>query len=458
MPLTKQRPSVVGLAWADAYAAARDLPTALPPETVPVEDSRGRTLAEPVRAVTPVPAFDSAAMDGYAVAGPGPWTVVGLVLAGPMDRAGREAGSHSMSDKSGIEAVPVAATAHPGARPDTAKATPHPGARPGTTEAAHPGAGPDAADAAAPLVTSAASAVRLRPGTAAEIATGAPVPGNADAVLPYEDCHVGGGVVHGARGPRSHIRRAGDDVRARAVIVPAGETMTATRVAAAVQAGVEHVRVRRRPTVTLLVTGDEVVLGGRPGPGQVRDSFTGIVDAVTARAGGVLHAVRHVRDHPAELAAALDTAGADVVVVSGSSSAGAADHLHALLDERDADWHVRGVACRPGHPQGLAARPGGRWVVSLPGNPYAGLVSVLTLLEPLLNALAGRPPVTLPAVPVSGAAKLVPGAVRIVPVRDGMLLPPGGSAGLAAVAAADALAVLPDHWRDGDPAPRLELP
>ncbi|MDY7085348.1 MAG: molybdopterin-binding protein [Actinomycetota bacterium] len=388
MPLTQRRSSGAGLAWADAYAAARDLPAALPPETVAVETARGRTLAEPVHAVTPVPAFDSAAMDGYVVAGPGPWTVAGLVLAGP-----------------GVTPVPA-----------------------------------------------------LRPGTAVEIATGAPVPANSEAVLPYEDCHVDGGVVHGARGPRSHIRRAGDDVRAKAVIVPVGRTMTATGAAAAVQAGVEHVRVRRRPTVTLLVTGDEVVLGGRPGPGQVRDSFTGIVDAVTTRAGGVLHAVRHVRDHPAELGAALDTAGADVVVVSGSSSAGAADHLHALLDERDADWHVRGVACRPGHPQGLAARPGGCWVVSLPGNPYAGLVSVLTLLEPLLNALAGRPPVTLPAVPVSGAAKLVPGAVRIVPVRDGALLPPGGSAGLAAVAAADALAVLPDDWRDGDPAPRLELP
>ncbi|WP_202997785.1 molybdopterin molybdotransferase MoeA [Paractinoplanes lichenicola] len=384
--MTQQRPPAIGLAWADAYAAARDLPTALPAETCAPEDAHGRTLAEPLLAAAPVPAFDAAAMDGYAVAGPGPWQVAGLILAGTPDPA------------------------------------------------------------------------LLAAGTAAEIATGAPVPANTEAVLPYEDCHVDGATVHGARGPRTHIRRAGDDVEPGALIVPAGRTLTATRVAAAVQAGVEQVRVHRRPSVTLLVTGDEVVLAGRPGPGQVRDSFTGIVAAVTTRAGGALEHSRHVGDNPAELRKALDRADTDVIVVSGSSSAGAADHLHALLDERGAEWHVRGVASRPGHPQALASLPGGRWVVSLPGNPYAGMVSTLTLLEPLLGTLAGRPPATLPAVPVTGSAKLMPGGVRIAPQRNGVLLPPGGSAGLAAVADADSLAVLSDNWTEGDPAPQLIMP
>ncbi|GAB2605076.1 molybdopterin molybdenumtransferase MoeA [Paractinoplanes abujensis] len=386
MPVTQQRPPVAGLAWADAYAAARDRPTPLPAETCAPEDSQGRTLAEPVLAVAPVPAFDAAAMDGYAVAGAGPWRVAGLILAG--------------APEAGLIAA----------------------------------------------------------GRAAEIATGAPVPANTEAVLPYEDCHVDGSLLHGARGPRTHIRRAGDDVRPGTLIVPAGRVMTATRIAAVVQAGVERIRVHRRPEVTLLVTGDEVVLTGRPGPGQVRDSFTGIVDAVTMRAGGTLHTARLVGDHPADLGEALDRAATEVVVVSGSSSAGAADHLHALLGERGAEWHVRGVASRPGHPQALASLPGGRWVVSLPGNPYAGMVSILTLLEPLLRTLAGRPPATLPRMPVTGTARLMAGGVRIAPQRDGVLLPPGGSAGLTSVADADSLAVLPDDWASGDPAWQLTVP
>ncbi|SNY69245.1 molybdopterin molybdotransferase MoeA [Paractinoplanes atraurantiacus] len=377
------------MGWFEAYVIATTTPKPLAAASVAVEAAAGCVLAAPVEAVRPVPAFDTAAMDGYAVAGPGPWTVTGQLLAGVADTG------------------PLAA------------------------------------------------------GTAVEIATGAVVPEGTGAVLPYEDSVLGDGIVSGRLGARAHIRRAGDDVRPGDVLVPAGRTVNATIVAAAVQAGVERLSAHRRPTVTLLVTGDEVIDSGVPGPGQVRDSFTGLVTAVSVRAGAEPVVRRHVRDVAALLEAELADARTDVVVVSGSSSAGAADHLHGVLGRLGATWHVRGVACRPGHPQALAELPDGRWVVSLPGNPYAGLVAALTLLEPLLTALGGRPPVALPEVAVGGRAKLMPGGVRIVPVhRD-----PGwriaaetSSAGLHAAAGADALAVLPETWTDGDPAPILAVP
>jgi molybdopterin molybdotransferase len=294
-----------------------------------------------------------------------------------------------------------------------------------------------------------------------EIATGAIVPGGTIAVLPYEDCHRNGPAVTGRIGAREHIRRAGQDLRAGVEIVPAGRRVTATIAAAAVQAGVDLLPVHRPPVVTLLITGDEVITRGTPGPGQVRDSFTGLVGAVTARVGGRLHTSRHLGDDPDVLRAALDTAAGEVVVVSGASSAGVADHLHTVLTAERANWLVHGVACRPGHPQGLAELPDGRWVVSLPGNPFAGLVAALTLLEPLLHALAGRPPLPQPQAPVHGTVKLMPGGFRIVPVRheDGWRITAGtGSASLHAVAAADALAVLPADWTDGGPAVILALP
>ncbi|MFG1992705.1 molybdopterin molybdotransferase MoeA [Actinoplanes sp. NPDC048988] len=384
-------------AWSDAYAIATTTPKPLPSTPVAVEAAAGRVLAAPIEALRPVPAFDTAAMDGYAVAGDGPWTVTGQLLAGAV---------HSPP---------------------------------------------------------------LRPGTAVEIATGAVVPEGTAAVLPYEDSLRNGDIVtaHPSAGRRVHIRRAGDDVRPGDVLVAAGRTVNATIAAAAVQAGAEQVAAHRRPTVTLLVTGNEVIDSGVPGPGQVRDSFTGLVSAVAVRAGADPVVRRHVRDVVALLESGLTAARTDVVVVSGSSSAGAADHLHGVLGRMGATWHVRGVACRPGHPQALAELPDGRWVVSLPGNPFAGLVAALTLLEPVLTALGGRPPLPLPEVPVHGSAKLMPTGVRIVPVhRDDRCRRRGGwrivaetsSAGLQAAARADALAVLPESWADGDPAPVLAVP
>ncbi|GAA2698348.1 molybdopterin-binding protein [Actinoplanes palleronii] len=375
-----------GMPWAVAHATAGDLARPLPAERTTPDAAIGRILAVPLRAAVAVPAFDTAAMDGYAITGPGPWRVVGRRLAGPGE--------------------PVD-----------------------------------------PLLG----------GTAIEIGTGAAVPPTTEAVLPYEDSTRHGDLVSGEP-RRPHIRRTGEDLRPGDLLADAGRPVTATMAAAAVQAGVEELHTHRPPAVTLFVTGDEVITSGQPGPGQVRDSFTGLVSAVTARAGGHLLRSTRLPDDPAALADALGRPGAEVVVVSGSSSAGAADHLHRVLTALDATWHVRGVACRPGHPQGLAELPGGRWVVSLPGNPYAGLVAALTLLEPLLAALAGRaaaPPVT--AV-VTGEARLYAAGVRIVPVTGTRIRPGARPGSLHTAAAADSLAVLSAAWRSGDPAPRLVLP
>jgi molybdopterin molybdotransferase len=383
------------MSWPDAYSTARDAAKPLAAELVPVVEATGRVLAAAVRCERPVPAFDNAAMDGFAVAGAGPWAIRGRVLAG-----------------AAVDGGP------------------------------------------------------LSPGTAVEIGTGALLPAGAEAVLPYEDCRVEDGVgaqvgdrvVIGVVGARRHIRRAGDALSPGTLIAAAGRTVTATVAAAALQAGAEQVLAHRPPTVTMLVTGDEVITRGTPGPGQVRDTFTGLVTAIATRAGGRLATSRRLPDDPGALGEALAGAGTDVIAVSGSSSAGAADHLHRLLGEVGATWLVRGVACRPGHPQALAVLPDGRFVVSLPGNPYAGLVAALTLLEPLVATLAGRPPASLPTATVTGPATLMPGGVRIVPAGPAGDLAAAGPVGLHAAAAAGTLAVLPDDWTDGDPAVTLIVP
>jgi molybdopterin molybdotransferase len=380
------------LEWREARSVARGVRGPLGTERVALAGAQGRILARPVRALAASPGFDTAAMDGYAVCGDGPWRIVGRVLAGGESWAGV-----------------------------------------------------------------------LAPGAAVEIATGARVPAGARAVLPYECCHVDGALVAGVLGGRDHIRRVGEDALVGEELAPAGRRVDAAVLGVAAQGGVDVVQVYRQPRVCVLVTGDEVVSHGIPGPGQVRDALGPVVQAIVRRAGAVVIEQRVLADDGDVLRAAIeDAAAAEVVVVTGSSSAGAADHLHGALERLGARWWVDGVACRPGHPQALASLGDGRWVVGLPGNPFAGLVAALTLLDPLLGALTGRAPATALVLPVFGAAAVYPAGVRLVPVSiegaQARVIPGARAASLRAAALADAVAVIEPHWTDGGPAELLSMP
>jgi molybdopterin molybdotransferase len=380
-----------------AHAAPdRPAPAADPAAAVPLAAALGRVLAAPLVAVSPFPAFDNAAMDGYAVAGPGPWRVARRVLAGD-----GEAGT-------------------------------------------------------------------LRDGEAVEIATGAPVPAGTLAVLPYEHACRDGDVVTGDVEPGRYVRRVGEEVPAGAELAPAGTPVGPVLLGLAASVGVDDLPVRSRPRVAVLITGDEIVTSGAPGPGRVRDAVGPMLPGLVRHLGGdVVHAAPVPDTPPHLLAAELSgggsaaVAGCDVVVVCGSSSVGPADGLRAVLVDACAELVVDGVACRPGRPQALARLPDGRWVVGVPGNPFAALVAVLTLLGPLLAGLVGRPLPALPSVPLRGDPRPRPGLTRLVPVRwaaEAALTldaESGGSARLPATA--DALAAVPPGWA-GEPVPLLALP
>lgn len=119
------------------------------------------------------------------------------------------------------------------------------------------------------------------------------------------------------------------------------------------------------------------------------------------------------------------------------------------------------VACRPGHPQLLAGLDAGRWVVGLPGNPYAALVAADTLLAPLIAGLSGRGLPPLPEVPVRGDIRPAPGLTRLVPVAwegSGARIVGGHRAAfLHGAALGDALAVITEDWKDGDRTPLVLL-
>ncbi|MCP2245515.1 molybdopterin molybdotransferase MoeA [Lentzea aerocolonigenes] len=408
--------------WPSARRTAREAAKPLEAVELVLSDAAGFALASGVRALASQPTCDTSAMDGYAVAGPGPWTVVGRIAAGD-----------PMSD------------------------------------------------------------TVLRPGEAFGVATGAPVPVGSDLVIPVERCtvdgarlveqaqcqhsgcrHVGGqtagcqhpgcqhqGCEHsGCQHPvpaqvGKHIRRRGEDWSAGDELVPAGSAVSPAVLGLAAGAGHDTLLVHRRPRVTVIVTGDELLRSGSPRPGRVRDAIGPMLPGLLV--GADLVGTTHVRDDPSALADALTNAltsdQADVLVTCGATSAGPADHLRRVLHDLGAEILVSGVACRPGHPMLLAVLPDGRCVVGLPGNPFAAFAAVLTLLQPLLGTLGGhapRPPITARLTRVEAH----PRDTRLVPVtrRGDNAIPAGHDrpGSLWGAALADALAVVPPGHQGGE--------
>lgn len=376
------------LAWDAAREVAHAAAPALPPSEVPLADADGAVLAAPLVAAADHPPVPRSAMDGYAVRGDPPWTVVQREL--------QESHFHE-------------AHVHESGFPETTW----------------------------PAL--------LAEGEACAVVTGAPLPVGASAVLADEDAVRDGTLLRGAAPPGRHIRAAAEECSAGEEVLPAGSRVTPAALGLAAALGYDRLLVHPLPRVAALVTGNELVRSGRPGPGQVRDAIGPMLPGLLTRAGARLASAVALPDDRDLLRAALADTGADLVLVSGSSAAGPADHLRAVLGELHADLLVDGVRCRPGHPQAMA-RVGDTLVVGLPGNPLAALAAFLTVAVPALAGLRGEPIPALMAVPVPGGIARHPLHTRLVPVavEPSGAVPVGhaGSAMLRGVAVADAFAVV----------------
>jgi molybdopterin molybdotransferase len=241
----------------------------------------------------------------------------------------------------------------------------------------------------------------LPAGAAIEVATGAPVPDGADAVVPVERTAPDGDRVRLDAPPRAgeNVRPLGGDVMAGVAVARRGEPLTPARLAAIAAAGIPAVQAARRPRVEVVVTGSELVPAGEPlGPGQIYESNGLALRTQAARAGADVVGAGRVRDdrEGTERALAAALARADVVVTSGGVSVGPHDHVKPALRALGVAEVFWRIAFKPGKPLWFGVAPGGALVFGLPGNPVSAIVCFELFVRPALLALQGAEPPARP--------------------------------------------------------------
>jgi molybdopterin molybdotransferase len=254
-----------------------------------------------------------------------------------------------------------------------------------------------AADAVQPLpvtqrVPAGSVPAPLPPGEAARIFTGAQVPPGADTVVMQEFTEQVGDKVSVTQPitAGANVRLRGEDVRAGAVVLPAGTRLDAVAVGLAATAGAAELTVSRRPRVALFSTGDELVMPGEPlPPGAIYNSNRFTLRALLEGLGCEVIDLGIVPDRLDATRTALREAAsqADVILTSGGVSVGEEDHLRPAV-QAEGQLDLWAIAIKPGKPFAYG-RVGAAHFIGLPGNPVSSLVTFLVLVRPFLLKLQG---------------------------------------------------------------------
>ncbi|WP_330458344.1 molybdopterin molybdotransferase MoeA [Streptomyces sp. NBC_00820] len=346
------------------------------------------------------------------------------------------------------------------------------------------------------VAAGAADLVRVGPGQAARIMTGAPLPPGAEAVVPVEwtDGGLGEGPASGMRArslapegaegqvrvyrsveARAHVRDKGGDVRAGDRALAAGTVLGPPQIGLLSAIGYGTVRVRPRPRVVVMSTGSELVQPGEAlGPGQIYDSNSFALTAAARDAGAIAYRVGAVADDADTLRSTIEDqlVRADLMVTTGGVSVGAYDVVKEALshvgDEDEAGGGVdfRKLAMQPGKPQGFGSiGPDHTPLLALPGNPVSSYVSFELFVRPAIRTLMGLEDVHRPRVRATlrtdealrspkGRRQFLRGVYA-----DGEVSTVGGAGShlIAALAHADALIVLPEDVESAEPGSEVEV-
>ncbi len=377
----------------EALAAILDAASAIErTEKVPLHSATGRIIAMAPTATLDVPPFDRAAMDGYAV------------------RAEDTFGAGKYEPK----VLRVVEKVYTGQVPSKS----------------------------------------VGAGECIEIATGAPMPQGADAVVMVEETERVAGTADVRMFtpvyPRQHVGRRAADIASGQPVLSAGDVLTPSRVGALAAVGALEVEVYAKPRIAILSTGNEIVEPGQPlGPAQIYDINRFTLSSIIETHGGIPVVLPTAQDTLDALSAAIDTAlGEDVLVFSGGSSVGERDLILDVLMKRG-EVLFHGIAVKPGKPTVFGVVDG-KPVLGMPGYPTSCLSNGYMLLVPMLRRMARLPEYRAQVARVPLARRIVSttGRHQFYTVRlvDGSALPAFKASGdITSMSQADGYIEIPAH-------------
>lgn len=320
--------------WEQALKLILDNTRVLPPRTVRLEETAACVLAEAVRANVGLPLFSSSARDGFALR------------------------------SEDVRAVPVSLKLK------------------GTIQAGQ------------------AAQERVSKGEAVKIMTGAPLPQGADAVVMVEDSEERDGsiLVRKRVEKGENVRLLGEEIKRGQVALPKGAVLNPPSIGFLAALECRRVRVYRRPRVSLLVTGNELIPAGKSlKPGEIWESNSLLLKLALAEIHLQPVCLGIARDDRNEFHERIERGlrASDVLLISGGISVREYDLVQDVLREEKVRKIFWRVAVKPGKPMffGMNSK---RSVFGLPGNPVSSLLSYLEFVRPALLKMMGRSDVFLP--------------------------------------------------------------
>jgi molybdopterin molybdotransferase len=401
------------LVWPEARTYAARAAAPLSSLSLPLDQALHHTLGTPLDALTDLPSFDTSAMDGWAVAGPGPW---------------------ELAEKAGSKGILAGDRRKPRTLPDG-------------------------------QAVRIATGARIPPGASAVLRS------------EYGEISGRRLLTNRRPQPGADIRPRGQECRSGDRLLPAGTPVTPAVIGLAAAAGYDKLSVTRRPRAEVLVLGDELLHRGVPREGRIRDALGPMVEPWLTALGADVLVTRRLGDDAEALHEAVATTTADVLLTTGGTAHGPVDHLRPTLARLGAQLLIEGVRVRPGHPMLFARLPSSRhpsgersgsgarkrsgargssgnhatgpYLVGLPGNPLAALSGLVTLAAPLIRTLADHPAEQDQFASLTGEVHGHPRDTRLVPVAyspaasEARPFHYNGPAMLRGIATATALAVIP---------------
>jgi molybdenum cofactor synthesis domain-containing protein len=382
----------------------------LPSETISLQGSLNRILAEDVGADASVPAFEKSAMDGYAVVAE--------------DTFGSSQTNPSLLKLVGESKI---------------------GELPTKT---------------------------LRKGEAIAIATGAPVPQGANAVMMVENTKrqdTGDVEMYAAVAPGENISHIGEDVKQGTVVLERGRKLKPPDLGLLVALGRETVSVVRRPKVAILSTGNEVSESGPVTSGRIVDVNRPVLMAMVEECGGAPLDLGIAKDDAEEISKKLKRGltSADLVLVTAGTSVGKGDLVPDVINALGKPGMlVHGIAMRPSLPTGLAV-VNGKPIVSLPGLPVSAMIAFSTFVQPLILRMLGTEQDPQPKIRARATKRIVgvPGFRTFIRVlvkeKEGKLfvdpLRAPGSGILTTLTRANGMVVVPENVEGYDEGAEVEV-